>query len=134
MAQTESYSEKTENPSLPHLTFSGFATMGKKSVEEFAKAQAELFGTLQKTHRHWFDRIQSEAKLASEFADRATSARSIPDAVAVCQEWTSLRFEMMAADGTRLLTDSQKIMEATRFLFINGDGDASTEVTGDHHV
>jgi hypothetical protein len=134
MAQTDSYSDKTENPSLSHLPFLGFATMGKKSVEEFTKAQAELFGTLQKTHRDWFDRIQSEAKLASEFADRATSARSIPDAVAVCQEWTSQRFEMMAADGTRLLADSQKIMEAARFLFINGHRDASTEVTGDHHA
>jgi hypothetical protein len=132
MAQMESYFEKTENPSLPHLTFSGFPMMGKKSMEEFAKAQAELFGTLQKTHRHWFDRIQTEAKLASEFADRATNARSIPDAVAACQEWTSRRFEMMATDGTRLLADSQKIMEAARFLFTDGHDGASTEVTGDH--
>jgi Phasin protein len=125
MAQTEPHSGWTENPSLPPLTPSGLAALGKKSMEEFAKAQSDLWTTMQDAQRHWFDRMRSEAKLASEFAHKVTNCRSIPDAVAACQEWTGRRFEMMVDDSKHLLTDSQKVMErGARFLsdglFANG--------------
>jgi hypothetical protein len=113
--------------------------MGLKSMEEFAKVQAELFGTLQETHRHWFDRIQSEARLASEFAHEVTSAGSIPDAVAACQEWTSRRLDMMLDDNRHLLTHSQKVMKTgalflSNGLFVNGQDDASAGTAREHQA
>lgn len=130
MAQTEPNPGRTENPSLSNLTPSGLAALGKKSMEEFAKAQSDLLSTMQDAHRRWFDRMKSEAKLASEFAHKVTNCRSIPDAVSACQEWTGRHFEMMADDSRHLLTDSQKMMErSARFLseglFPNGHGGAS---------
>jgi hypothetical protein len=120
MAQTESHTEAMEKSALPGLTPSDLAAMGLKRMEEFAKVQAELFSTLQETHRHWLDRMQSEARIASELARGVTNARSIPDAVAACQEWTSRRFEMMADDSTHLLAGSHKIMETGARFLSNG--------------
>jgi hypothetical protein len=117
MAQTEPHPGWIENPSLSNLSPSGLAALGRKNMEEFAKAQSDLLSTMQDAHRRWFDRMRSEAKLASEFANKVTNCRSIPDAVAVCQEWTGRRFEMMVDDSKHLLTDSQKVMESgARFL------------------
>jgi hypothetical protein len=124
---------------LPNLTPAGFAALGKKNMEEFAKVRSELLSAMQEAHRHWFDRMQSEAKLASEFANRATNCRSIPDAVAACQEWTGRRFEMMADDGKHLITDSRKAMErGARFLsdglFAHGQTGVSAEAAEDRQA
>jgi hypothetical protein len=64
--------------------------------------------------------MQSEANLASEFASKLTTARSIPDAMTACQEWSSRRFEMMAEDGKHLFADTQKFIEAGARLVSNG--------------
>ena len=97
-----------------------FAAAGRKRMEEFTRAQTELIDRLQQANRQWIERMQSEANLASEFAAKLSAARSIPDAMSVCQEWTSRRFEMMADDGKHLLADTQKFMEATTRLLSNG--------------
>ena len=100
-------------------------------MEEFAKAQSDLLSAMLDANRRWFDRMQSEAKLASDFTRNVTSCRSIPDAVAACQEWTGRRLEMMADDSKHLLTDSRKVMErSARFLsdglFAAGRGETTT--------
>jgi hypothetical protein len=139
MVQTESWSKSVDKLALPSLTPAGFAAMRKKSMEELTKAQAELFTTLQETHRHWFDRMQSEARLASEFAHEVTSAGSIPDAVAACQEWTSRRLEMMVDDNKHLLAHSQKVMKTgalflSNGLFVNGQDGAGTGTEGERQA
>jgi hypothetical protein len=117
MAQTESRSNGMEKSSLSNLAPTGLAAMGEKRMEEFAKVQAVIFSTLHETHQRWLGRMQSEARLASEFTERMTSARSIPDAMTACREWTSQRLEMMADEGNHLLAESRKVMETgVRFL------------------
>ena len=83
----------------------------KKQYDQFASVQSEFFGECQEASRYWLDRIQTEAKLASEFTTKLTAAHSIPAAMTVCQEWTSRRLEMMAEDTTHLLKDAQKFMQ-----------------------
>ena len=127
MAQKESHTERTGKASSINLIPTEFAEIGKKRIEEFVNMQTELLNELQETNRQWFDRAQSEANLASEFTSKLTAARSIPEAMATCQEWTSRRFEMMAEDGKHLLADTQKFMEAVARLMpkgslINGGG------------
>jgi hypothetical protein len=58
--------------------------------------------------------------LASEFATKLTATRSIPEAMAVCQEWTGRRFAMLAEDGKHLLVDTQDFMAAGARLLSNG--------------
>jgi hypothetical protein len=125
MVQTQTHSGilhsgATENHPLPDLTLPGLAALGKKNIEGFAKAQSELLSTMQDAHRRWFERMESEAKLASEFTRKVTNCRSIPDAVAACQEWTGRRLEMMADDGRHLLADSRKVMERSARLLSDG--------------
>ena len=127
MAQKEPHTERTGKSLSINLIPIEFAEMGKKRIEEFVNVQTELLNEVQETNRQWFDRAQSEANLASEFASKLTAARSIPEAMATCQEWTTRRFEMMAEDGKHLLADAQKFMEAVARLMpkgslINGGG------------
>ena len=120
MAQKEPHTERIGKSLSINLIPTEFAEMGKKRIEEFVNMQTELLNELQETNRQWFDRAQSEANLASEFASKLTAARSIPEAMATCQEWTSRRFEMMAEDGKHLLADTQKFMEAVARVMPNG--------------
>jgi Phasin protein len=120
MAEKLSRAEGTAQPLPFSLMPAEFAEMGTKRIEDFAGAQEELFNRFQESNRQWFERMQTETTLASEFASKLTAARSIPDAMTVCQEWSGLRFEMMAEDGKHLLADAQKLMQTGARLLSNG--------------
>lgn len=79
-----------------------------------------VLNRLQETNRQWFDRMQSEARLASDFANKVIAGPSIPDAMTACQECANRRFEMMAEDGKRLFADGQKLVEAGTHRLSNG--------------
>jgi len=111
VAQKETHTERAENALFAKLDPAAFAGLGKKRIEDFANTQTELLDKLQETNRQWFDRVQSEANLTSEFGGKLTAARSIPDAMTAWQEWASRRFEMMAEDRKHLLTDYQMFTE-----------------------
>ena len=116
MPHKESYTDRAEK-SAPNLLSSEFATMGKKSIEELLNAQTELLKNLQETNRHWLEIVQSETALASKFATKLTTTRSIPDAMTTCQEWSNRQIEMMAEDCKLLVADTQRFMETgSRFL------------------
>lgn len=120
VAQVESLSERTETSLFPNLINEQFVAFGKQRVEELVGAQTELFDQLRETSRQWLDRIQSEARLASEFASQLTAARSVPDTMIVCQGWANRRLEMMAADQRHLLADYQKLTQTGVRLLSNG--------------
>lgn len=97
-----------------------FAEMGRKRIEDFVKVQTELLDRVQETNRKWFDRAQAEANLASEFASKLTKVHSLPEAMAIWQEWTGRSFEMLAEDGKHMLADTQKFMATVTHLMPNG--------------
>ena len=110
--------ERTERFAAPNLLgVPEMAEMGKKRIANFADAQRELLSQIQETNRQWFDRMQSEAKVASDFANKVMGARSVPDAMTACQEWASWQLKTTAEDTKRLCADGQKFIEAsTRLL------------------
>ena len=120
MVQKEFHSERMEKSSPLNLIPAEFAALGRKRIEDFVHAQTELVDELQKANRQWFDCLEAETKLASEFAAKLTAARSIPDAMLICQDWTSRRFELMAQQGQHLLSDSQRLMQTSARLLANG--------------
>jgi hypothetical protein len=101
-------------------SFTQFAALGSKRIEELADLQTELFNQLHTTNRQWLDRAQSEANFASEFASKLTAAHSIPEAVTACQEWTGRRLESLAEDGRILFANAQKFM-ATGFRLLSNN-------------
>jgi hypothetical protein len=80
----------------------------KKRLDEFASVQRDFFA---ETSRHWLDRMRTEANLASEFSAKLMAVRSLPDAMAVGQEWASRRMEMMAEDYKYLFDGMQKFTQ-----------------------
>jgi hypothetical protein len=119
MPQKESYTDRAEK-SPPNPLSSEFATMGKKSIEELLNAQTELFKELQETGRHWLEIVQSEVALASKFATKLATTRSIPDAMSTCQEWAGRQIEMMTEDSKLLVADTQRFMETGARVLLSG--------------
>jgi hypothetical protein len=120
MAQREDYAERHERPAMPNLLFPEMAEMGKKRMEGFVDAQKEMLNNLQESNRQWFDRMQSEAKVASDFANKMMGARSIPDAMTLYQEWANRQLEMTTEDAKRFFADGQKFMECSTRLLSSG--------------
>ena len=120
MAPKESHTEQTEKSSLPNLIPAEFAAMGKKRFDELVAMQTERLEKLQELNRNWFDRMQAEVTLASEFAAKLTAARSIPEFATAYQDWASRHMEMAAEDAKRIFADSQKLAEMGTRLFFNG--------------
>jgi hypothetical protein len=79
--------------------------------------QKEFFDTFEGMNREWVSRIQSEAKLASDFVSKLTAARSIPDAASAYLECATRQFEMFTEDSRRMLANSHKLMETGTRLF-----------------
>jgi len=87
-----------------------------RPAEDVADLHRELFHNLEDANRHWLDHMQSETALTVKFAGRVATARSFPDAVAVCQEWISLQAELIAKDSQLLFDDTQKVVAAGAHL------------------
>jgi anaerobic ribonucleoside-triphosphate reductase len=128
MAETSHHTAKSEQSTLAGLISPEFAAMGKKRLEKLAEIQKQQLGIVQEINRHWIDRMQSEAKLASEFATKLTSARSMPEVATAYHEWTSRHLDMAAEDAKRIVADSQQLVETGARLLsnswlTNGQGD-----------
>ena len=118
MTQKETQSDKAKE--LPSILIPlEIATMGKKRLEEFVAIQKEQLEKLQEVNRHWIERMQSAATLASEYAAKLTAARSIPEAATAYQEWAQRHMEMAAEDGKRIVADGQKLAETGARLLSN---------------
>ena len=122
MSDTRAHTEKAFPFSF---NSSEFATLGKKQIEAFVTAQTEMLDELQEANRHWLDRFQSEVNLASEYASKLSSARTIPDAMAVSRDWATRYFQMLAEAGKLFADDTRKFMETGARLFANGPTEAA---------
>ena len=120
MAENKSDVAGTESAWLPDLIPSEFATMGKKSFEELAEIQTDLFAEMQQANLSWIDSMQKRVKLASEFGAKLTAARSVPETATAFQDWFSRRMNIAADDAQHILTDSQKIMDTGKRLLSGG--------------
>ena len=130
MAETSHHTPKSEQSSLASLISPEFSAMGERRLERFAEIQKQQLGIVQEINRHWIDRMQSEAKLASEFATKLTSARSMPEVAMAYQEWTSRHLDMATEDAKRIVADSQKLVETgarllSKSWLTNGQGDGA---------
>jgi len=86
------------------------ADMGKKQVEAMVNVQKEFTQATEELNREWIDRLKAEAELATEFANKITAAKSIPETVAICQEWMTRRMEMFASDMQKFMTLTTRLV------------------------
>lgn len=92
----------------------------KKRMEEFSSAQGDLFENVQDFNQQWLTRIETEAKVASEFASRLAAAKSVPDAMSAYQQWGSRHLEMMAEDGVHFMENAHKVIQLGAHLLTTG--------------
>ena len=111
MSQTERRTDKAEKSALSNLIPPKLAAMGNKRLAELVAMQTEQLEKLQEVNRNWIDRMQSQAKLGSEFVAKLTAARSIPEVATAYQEWASRQMEMATEDAKRIFADGQKLAE-----------------------
>jgi predicted RNA-binding protein with EMAP domain len=97
-----------------------FAALGKKRLETFVHVQNELLEEIQEVNWRWLDRIQSEANLVAEYASQLSSARTIPDAMAVSRDWSAQYLQRLADDGKHFADDTRKFIETGARLFSHG--------------
>ena len=63
---------------------------------------------------------------ASNYRNRLSAARSVPDAIAAYQEWLSEEMEARAEDARRLMSNGQKFMDTSTRLLSNGWSSVNT--------
>ena len=95
--------------------------IGANRFESLMAVHKRLLDTFEQVQRDRLTRTMEETKLASEFAAKVASARSIPDVMALYQQWIMKCEEMMAEDGRKFLDDSQKVANAALSLPSNGE-------------
>lgn len=120
MAHSDPRNEGVEKLPAPDVVASELALIGKKRIEEFFEARTDLLERLQESNQQWLERVRAETNLASEFASKLTAARSLPDTMTACQEWSSRQLAMMTEDSKHVLADAQKFIETGARLWSNG--------------
>ncbi len=98
----------------------------KKRVESLLAAQKEMVQTLEGIHQNMFTHVKAENALAAEFISKIGSVRSVPEATSAYHEWASREMELFAEDGRRMFENGEKLLQASRRMFVNGvSGQAS---------
>jgi len=103
-----------------------FFQVGAKRFESLMEVHKELLDTFERVQRDRLARTMEETRLASEFAAKVASARSIPDIMAIYQDWMTKCAQMFDEDRRKFMDDSQKVANAALSLLSNGQGNGST--------
>jgi len=95
---------------------------GSARLASLMEMQAALFAKLQEVNKDWLDRANTEMALGSDFLNKLGAAKSPPEIVDACQDWTRQRLDRLAQDRDKVLADSQSIVEISTRFFAPGKG------------
>lgn len=101
---------------------SEFRPEGRHHVADMAHAQSQFWDRLQHANRNWLDRMQNEASMAADFANRLTSAKSLTETANLFRNWTMRHMDMATEDARRVMSDTQEIMAAGARFWTNVGG------------
>ena len=119
-------SKRRDAVSLSELNAGGFLVAESKRVETVREVQKQLLDTFEQFNRQRIDRAKQEMELASEFAGKISSARSVPDFMNAHQNWISKRMALSVEDGRKLFEDSQRVLNTTMKLLSIGKENPNT--------
>ena len=87
-----------------------------RSARSTGPTGSEFFNALQEMSRDWMVRANAEVELGLKLSKKLTAAHSVPDALAAYQEWLSEEMSARAEDARLLMSNGQKIMDASSRL------------------
>jgi len=87
-----------------------------RSARSTGPTGSEFFNALQEMSRDWMGRANAEVELGLKLSKNLTAAHSVPDAITAYQEWLSDEMNARAEDARLLLSNGQKIMNASSRL------------------
>jgi hypothetical protein len=111
-----------EASSIFAVTPTEFLEAGKARVAALMDMQTAFFAKLQDVNKDWLDRANREMTLGFDFVNKLGAAKSPPEFVDACQDWTTQRLERLARDRDKILADSQSIVEISTRFFAPGKG------------
>jgi hypothetical protein len=120
MPQNNPEVEEPTESQTPDLLPAVVAEAAAPPGEDMLGLQNEVFAYLQEANRNWFARMQAEASIASEFTNKVAAARSVADYASAYQEWLDRHLKLLAEDGPRLFSDTQKLIETGARIFARG--------------
>lgn len=69
---------------------------GSARVTALMAMQTALVAKLQEVNKDWLDRANIEVSLGSDFMNKLAAAKSPPEFVDACQDWTRQRLDRLA--------------------------------------
>lgn len=88
-----------------------FTAFGKKRLGELTNAQEQCLEHVKEMTEQWVECVQSEILLATELASKLISARSIPDAMAACYDWSRGQVKLMGDYGKQVVDSTRKALD-----------------------
>jgi hypothetical protein len=95
-------------------------------IDSMIDMQKQVLEYAVELNQAWTTRAQAESKLATDFASKLASARSIPDAVSLWQECLQRQMQLNAEDAMRLMDQNQRLMRVGTEIFSNSGGSVAT--------
>ena len=102
---------------------SEIAQIGKQNFDTLAAIQNQVLDALAKANQEWIDCAKQEAKLTSTLAQKVTTAKSIPEATAACQEWVSQQIELISSQAKKALDETQNFTKTYAQIVNKGKRD-----------
>jgi hypothetical protein len=87
-----------------------------RSARSTGPTGSEFFNALQEMSRDWMGRATAEVELSLKLSKKLTDAHSVPDAITAYQEWLSEEMNARTEDARLLMSNGQKIIEASSRL------------------
>jgi hypothetical protein len=87
-----------------------------RSARSTGPTGSEFFNALQEMSRDWMGRATAEVELSLKLSKKLTDAHSVPDAITAYQEWLSEEMNARTEDARLLMSNGQKIIDASSRL------------------
>ena len=104
-------SQQATTPSPPMaFKLEDINDFGQKQANAFMTMQHEFSAWFEEARKSWTARAELEKELTSELFTRLSSAKTIPDAAQIYQDWLNRHLQVWAEDSRKAMADGQKLV------------------------
>src|SRR5215813_4293227 len=96
------------------------AEIGNHNLETLGAIQKQFLDAATKANQSWMDYANKGAGLTSDLTKVVTNAKSMPEATAAFQDWTSKQIELITSQTRKVIEDTQHFTQACAQIVSNG--------------